>query len=204
ANLAHGPHGPPGGDAKRPAWIALGPHGDLLPLRDGIDHLLVVDPGHDAVLGDPDTNAIPAVALELLQGARLVLRGVALVEAGQADDQTTPAADHQRAMRVADGKRRGAEEVVAGDALPFQGDFVIAAREIAARVRDARHVVAPVHDDNAIFHFDLALAAEVGRLPAHERLAVEKRLPAGLILLGFRGRFLVPLAGLLNGPGCTR
>ena len=87
----------------------------------------------------------------------------------------------ERAMRVAHGEGRGAEEIVALDLLAFERDFVVHLGEVAAGVDDAGHVVAALHDDGAILDLDFTFAAEVGRLPAVERLAIEERLPLRLV-----------------------
>ena len=128
-----------------------------------------------------------------------------MVDVRQADDAAAPAADHQRAERVADREGGGAEEVVAVHLLAFQADLVIGLGEVAPAVDDAGHGLAQFHDDGAVLDDDLAAAGVVGGLPAVERLAVEQLLPAGLVgggLLGGRlGRGVRGDGQQANGQG---
>src|SRR5262249_33392985 len=193
ANVAHRADRAPGRHAERPAWLAFGAQRDLLVLGVEIHDLLVIDPGLDAVFRDADADLVPLVVLEIAEGVGVVVRGVAEIDAGEADDGAAPAADHERAVRVADRERRRAEEVVALDLLAFERDLVIHLGEVLAGEGDACHVVAAFHDDGALFDEGLALAAELGRFEAGERFAVEEGLPV-LVLVGFLlGRFLVLL-----------
>src|SRR5438132_6848295 len=93
ADVADGAGGAPGGDAERPAQVALGADGNPLALRLQVHHLLVVDPGLNFGNGDADAHTVPAIGLELLDAAGLVLRGVGTVDARQANDAAAPAAD---------------------------------------------------------------------------------------------------------------
>src|SRR5262249_42945439 len=146
--------------------------------------LLAVDPRLDSLRADADADAIPLIGLELLLLARLIHRGVLRVNARQADHRAAPAADHQRTEGIADREGRGAEEVIAGDLLAFQGHFVIHLREIAPGVGDAGHDLPLLHEDRAVLDLHLARPEEVGRLPAGQSLAVEQFLPAGRLLAG--------------------
>src|SRR5262249_10319955 len=117
ADVADDAGGLVGGDAERLAGVALDADGDAPVAGGQIDHLVGVDPGLDAAGADADADAVPLAGLQLAGGARLVLRGVLAVDAGQADQLAAPAADHQRAEAVADGEGGGGEEVVADELL---------------------------------------------------------------------------------------
>src|SRR5262249_33820965 len=130
ADVADGPGRVIRADAERPRWLALEADGELLAGGIDVDHLFLLDPGLDAVFRPLNADAIPAVALELVNGAGFVLRGVEAVDAGQPDGLAAPAADDQGAVRVADGEGGGAEEVAAGQAPGLQGDLVVHLGEI--------------------------------------------------------------------------
>ena len=93
-------------------------------------------------------------------------------------------------VTVAHGERRRAEEIAALDPLAFEGQFVIAARRLAGP-GNAGHLAAALHDDRAVADNHLSLPAEIGHLPAFQRLAVEE-------LFNRRrrfSRFISPLGG---------
>src|ERR1043166_8937131 len=50
-----------------------------------VDHLLLVDPRFDALIGDAQPQRVPAAPGEILSAGRLVLRGVVAVQAREAD-----------------------------------------------------------------------------------------------------------------------
>src|SRR5262249_35746999 len=70
-----------------------------------------------------------------------------------------------------------AEEVAAGEALGLERDLVVHLGEITLAVGDPGHQFPLFHEDVAVLDVDLALAAEVGLLPAGQGLAVEQFLP---------------------------
>ena len=98
------------------------------------------------------------------------------VDVRQPDQTPTPTADDQGTWLVADGKRRGAEEIGAFESLSFERQFVVVADDVAGP-GDAGHVAARRHDNTAIFNGDISLAAELRRLPAGEGFSIEKALP---------------------------
>ena len=114
-----------------------------------------------------------------------ILRGVHVIDVREPDDAAAPAAGDERAVVVAHGKRRRAEEIAALDPLAFEGQLVVAAGRLAGP-GDAGHLAAALHDDRAVADDDLSLPAKIGHLPAFQRLAVEE-------ILGRRRRFVGPL-----------
>src|SRR5262249_36621054 len=138
-DVPHGPGRVIRADAEGLRRLALEADGELLAGGIDVDHLLLVDPRLDAVFRHLNADAIPAVALELVNGTGFVLGGVQAVDAGQPDGLAAPAADDQGAVAVADGEGGGAEEVAAGEALGLERDLVVHLGEITLAVGDPGH-----------------------------------------------------------------
>ena len=103
-----------------------------LALQIDIDHLLVVEPAFDLAVGDADADGVPLILIELFVLRRFVFGGVEAVDAGEADDRAGPAADDERGVRIADGERQAAEEVVSLPLHRLQRDLEIVGRDFAA------------------------------------------------------------------------
>src|SRR5438105_4790668 len=156
ANVADGAGGVPGGEPERAARDALDARGNLASLGIQIDDSLGVDPCLDALRSDADAEAVPAVRVEPLFEAGVIFGSVHAIDARQAHDATAPAADNERAERIADWEGGRAEEIVAGELLAFESDFVVDLGEVGAGVGDTGHRVAFFHHDDAILAVHLA------------------------------------------------
>ena len=78
-----------------------------------LDDLVLVDPGLDARPGHAEADAVPALLVEILVQAGLVLDGHFAVDHREPDDRAAPAAEDERQRGVAHREGQGAEKVFA-------------------------------------------------------------------------------------------
>lgn len=183
------PSGAPGGEAEWDAAINFArAEAEVTAFDGGVHHGSIIDPDLDAVRADFQADLIPLIVLEADLAAGGVFGCVEVVDVGDADQPTAPAADHEgeAALCGADGEGAGRKKILTFSTAGLKVETVVDPRQAErfpiARESGPGHRLAGREGEQVFCHRDGAFVGYFGSGPQVKMVRIQKR-----DLRGWRG-----------------